>query len=207
MASILDFLNTPKGEDFISKVSEITSEDKDKITAALGLSFPMLLTAMKNNISSAEGNNSLYKALQEKDNSEKLLENIKDLDASKLIAKGGGILDHILGSNQNALTAVIASTLQMKESSASDILKMASPLLLSILSTQNKREKLDATDLEALVDSLLGSSSKFDPSLVQTFLEKNKDGNIIDNVEGMIFGGSKNDKKDGGILGGMLGGK
>lgn len=207
MASILDFLNTPKGEEFISKASEKTSENKDKITAALGLGFPILLGAIKNNISSAEGKERLDEALQDKDHNEKILANMKDIDPSKLVKEGDGILRHILGSNQNAFISVIATTLQMKESSASDILKMASPLLMSILSTQKKREKIDASGLETLIDSVLGSSSKYDPSLVQTFLEKSKDGNIIDNVEGMIFGGNKKGKKDGGTLGGMLGGK
>lgn len=207
MASILDFLNTPKGKEFISKASEKTSESKDKITAALGLGFPILLGAMKNNISSAEGKESLNNALKDKDHDEKLIANIKDINPSELIKEGGGILNHILGTNQNAVVSIIATTLQIKESSASDILKMASPLLMGILSTQKKRENIDASGLQTLIDSVLGSSSKFDPSLVQTFLEKSKDGNIIDNVEGMIFGGNKNGKNDGGILGGMLGGK
>lgn len=205
MASILDFLNTPKGEEFISKASEKTSENKEKVTAALGLGFPILLGALKNNISSAEGKKRLNEALEEKD--KKIIENVRDINPSKLVEEGDGILRHILGSNQNAFISVIATTLQMKESSVSDILKMASPLLMSILSTQKEKEKIDASGLETLIDSVLGSSSKNDPSLVQTFLEKSKEGNIIDNVEGMIFGGNKKEKKDGGILGGMLGGK
>lgn len=207
MASILDFLNTPKGEEFITKASEKTSEDKDKITAALGLGFPILLGAMKNNISSAEGKESLNDALQDKHHNEEIIANIKDIDSSELIEQGEGILGHVLGSNEKNFISVIAGTLQIKESSAADVLKMAAPLLMSILSTQKKRDNIDVRNIETLIDSVMGSSAKFDPSLVQTFLKKNKEGNVIDDVTGMIFGGKKKGKNNGSTLGGMLGGK
>jgi len=97
--------------------------------------------------------------------------------------------------------------LQMKETSVSAIFKIAAPVLMSILSIQRRNEDIEDSELEILIDSVLGSSSKFDPSLIQTIITKSSEGNIVNDVGGMILGGGNNGKKDGGILGGMLGGK
>lgn len=207
MASILDLLSTHKGEVLISKVNQKTSESNDKIMAALAMGFPILLGAMNKNISSTEGKESLNNALNSEKHNPELIENLNNANPSELVDQGGKILNHILGSNQETIVSTIGSTLQMKESSIADILKMAAPVLMSILSTQKKNENIDSSGLENLINSVLGSSSKFDLSLIETFLDKNKDGSIIDDVGNMILGGGKKGKKDGGILGGMLGGK
>ncbi len=207
MPSILDFLNTANGNELVYKISENTSENKVKVTAALGLVFPILLGAIKNNLSSAEGKNHLNDTLSENTYNEGLINNIKNQDPAEIKEEGEKILDKYLGFNQEATYKVIGSILQISESSVSVIFKMAAPVLLRILSAQKSKEDIEASDLETLVDSVLGSSSKFDPSLIQTILTKSSEPNIIDDVQGMALGGNKSEKKDGGILGGMLGGK
>lgn len=206
MPSILDFLNTANGNELVYKISENTSENKDKVTAALGLVFPILLGAIKNNLSSAEGKNHLNDMLSENTYNEGLINNIKNQDPAEIKEEGEKILDKYLGFNQEATYKVIGSILQISESSVSVIFKMAAPVLMRILSAQKSKEDIEASDLETLVDSVLGSSSKFDPSLIQTILTKSSEPNIIDDVQGMALGGNKSEKKDGGILGGMLGG-
>lgn len=207
MASILDFLGTQKGEEYISLATEKTSESSENVTAAFGMVLPLLLGAMKRNIASPGGLERLNSALDENTSGEDFLNNIKNLDPSELTEKGTENLDKILGTNKVAIFTTVGSILQMKESSVEIISKMAALLLMNVLSTQKHKEKIASSGLVTLVDSTMGSSSKFDASLVDTFLEKSKDGNIIRDVEGQVLGGDKNGKKDGGILGGMLGGK
>jgi hypothetical protein len=207
MASILDFLGTHKGAEFISMATEITSESREKVTTALGMGLPILIGAIKMNITSPEGMETLNRALKENRNAEIFLDNINGVNSSEIKQEGSKILDNILGSNKETIFTTIGSTLQMKESSVANILKMASFLLMNILSFQKHKDNITFSELESLVNSIMGASSQFDASLIETFLEKSKDGSIIKDVEGLVLGSDENRKKDGGILGGMLGGK
>jgi hypothetical protein len=207
MASILDLLNTDKGEKIISKASERTSESEEKVTQVIGMALPLLLGAMKRNISSPAGKVDLNRALNSEKHGANYLENIGDMDAEEMTEDGGQILDHILGDTQNNIITTIATTLGMKNSTVAEITKMLAPMLLSILATQKKKANVDASGLEELLSSVMGATGKFDNSLIETLLDNKGDINVINDVKGMILGGGKTGKKDGGILGGMLGGK
>lgn len=207
MASILDLLNTPKGEVLVNKVNQKTSENNDQITAALGMALPILLGAINKNITSPDGKESFNNALNSPKHNPEVLDNLKEVEPNELVDEGDKILNHILGSNKESVISSLGNTLQMKESSVASILKMAAPVLMSILATQKKKENIEPSGLESLINSVSGSSARFDTSLIETLLDQNKDGSIIDDVGNMILGGGKKGKKDGGILGGMLGGK
>tara|TARA_R100000935_G_scaffold58257_1_gene94582 strand:+ start:1754 stop:2371 length:618 start_codon:yes stop_codon:yes gene_type:complete len=205
MASILDLLNTNVGEDFISKVSENTSENEDKISTALGMALPFLVGAMQKNIKTNSGAESLNRALNDNKHGDVLLNNLKSVKASEMSNEGEKILGHILGEKQNMITKTIGNTLNMKESSVSNILKMAAPLLMSVLANLKSKENVQSSGLNDLLDSVMGSSGVQNVSLIETLLDRDGDGSVIDDVTGMIFG--RNKKGGGGILGGMLGGK
>jgi hypothetical protein len=207
MASILDLLNTDKGEEIISKASERTSESEEKVTQVIGMALPLLLGAMKRNISSPEGKKDLNRVLNSEKHGANYLENLGDMDPEEMTEDGGQILDHILGGTQNNIITTIATTLGLKNSTVAEITKMLAPTLLSILATQKKKANVDASGLEELISSVMGATGKFDNSLIETLLDNKGDINVINDVKGMILGGGKSGKKDGGILGGMLGGK
>lgn len=207
MASILDLLNTNKGEALISKASERTSASEEKVTQVIGMALPLLLGAMKRNIYSTEGQKSLNKALSSEKHGEDYLENLNNLDPEEMTVEGGKILNHIFGEKQNNIITTIATTLGMKNSNVAEITKMAAPSLMSILASQKRKENIDLSGLNELLSSVMGSSGKFDNSLIETLLDNKGDINVINDVKGMILGGGKSGKKEGGILGGMLGGK
>lgn len=205
MASILDILNTSVGEDFIAKASKNTDENKDNISAALGMALPILVGAMKKNIKSGTGEESLNKALNNNKHGDALLDNIKSVDSSNMSAEGEKILGHLLGGKQDMISKTIGSTLNMNESSVSSIIKMAAPLLMSVLASQKRKDNVPSSGLGTLLDSVMGSSGAHDASLIEKLLDRDGDGSVIDDVSGMIFGGNK--KSGGSLLGGMLGGK
>lgn len=207
MATILDLLNTDKGEKFIARVSEKTSESKEQVTALMGMVLPLLLGSMLKNIHTDEGKESLDSALNQEKHGEDFLSNLEHTDPAAMTSEGGKILDHILGGQKDNVINTLAGAIQMKTSSITAILYMTAPLLMSILGTQKKKEQIDASGLENLLSSVMGASGKFDSSLIEAFLDKDNDGNILNDVKSMILGGTNGGKKEGGILGGMLGGK
>ena len=49
MASILDFLDTEKGKQFIQKSSDQVNESPEKVKSVLGMALPMIMGALKKN--------------------------------------------------------------------------------------------------------------------------------------------------------------
>jgi len=206
MASILDLLNTPMGEELVKKASSKTSEDKGKVTSALGMALPLILGAMKRNTTDPEGAENLDKALQSEKHNGDVLNNLEEKDAEELTGEGSKILNHVLGSRQSGISKTIAGALNMDESSVNKILEMAAPVIMGLLGQQKRKDNVGASGLSGLLGSVMGSNSSHDQSLVETLLDADGDGSVIDDVAGMVLGGKKG-KKGGSLLGGMLGGK
>ncbi|UBZ06423.1 DUF937 domain-containing protein [Salegentibacter mishustinae] len=206
MASILDLLNTQMGEELVKKASSKTSEDKGKVTSALGMALPLILGAMKRNTTDPEGAENLNKALQSEKHNGDVLNNLEEKDAEELTGEGSKILNHVLGSRQSRISKTIAGALNMDESSVNKILEMAAPVIMGLLGQQKRKDNVGASGLSGLLGSVMGSNSSHDQSLVETLLDADGDGSVIDDVAGMVLGGKKG-KKGGSLLGGMLGGK
>ena len=206
MASILDLLNTQMGEELVKEASSKTSEDKGKVTSALGMALPLILGAMKRNTKDPEGAENLNKALQSEKHNGDVLNNLEEKDAEELTGEGSKILNHVLGSRQSGISKTIAGALNMDETSVNKILEMAAPVIMGLLGQQKRKDNVGASGLSGLLGSVMGSNSSHDRSLVETLLDADGDGSVIDDVAGMVLGGKKG-KKGGSLLGGMLGGK
>ena len=206
MASILDLLNTQMGEELVKKASSKTSEDKGKVTSALGMALPLILGAMKRNTKDPKGAENLDKALQSEKHNGDVLNNLEEKDAEELTGEGSKILNHVLGSRRSGISKTIAGALNMDETSVNKILEMAAPVIMGLLGQQKRKDNVGASGLSGLLGSVMGSNSSHDQSLVETLLDADGDGSVIDDVAGMVLGGKKG-KKGGSLLGGMLGGK
>lgn len=208
MASILDLLNTNTGESLIKKASEQTSENQETVNTVLGLALPLLLSAMKSNLNSDEGAESLYKALNSDKHDGSLIENSNSMDPEYLQNEGDRIVNHILGSEKKEqISSSLSSALNINKDSLSTILKMTAPVLLSILGSQKRKDNIPKEGLEGLLGTVLGSNSRHDNSFLETLLDNDGDGRIIDDISGMILGGNNSGKSDDSILGGFTGGK
>ncbi|WP_289023865.1 DUF937 domain-containing protein [uncultured Salegentibacter sp.] len=205
MASILDLLKTQVGEQLVNKASEKTSEDKEKVSTALGMALPLIIGAMKRNTRDPEATKNLDKALQSEKHNGDVLNNLENREAEELSQEGSSILSHVLGAKQNGINKTLAASLNMDESSVKNILEMAAPVIMGLLGQQKRKDNVSASGLSGLLDSVLGSNSSHDQSLLETLLDSDGDGSVIDDVAGMVLG-SKN-KKGGSLLGGMFGGK
>lgn len=207
MASILDLLKTEIGEKVIAKASEKTNESKDKVSSVLGMAMPLLLGALKNNSKDEEGAKKIAGALDSEKHNGELLKNIDQADPEEMTSEGNKILDHILGGKQSGIIKTISSTLNVSESSVNSILKMAAPVIMSLLGSQKRKDKVGASGITGLISSVLGSSSSHDSSLIDSLLEHGGDGKIIGDIAGKFLGGGKKGKEGGSILGGYTGGK
>ncbi|MDT0685609.1 DUF937 domain-containing protein [Autumnicola psychrophila] len=207
MASILDILNTQPGENLIKKAHKETNESKDDITSALVMGMPLILGALKNNSEKEKGAQALDKALTNEKHNGDLLENLQNSETGKITGEGEKIIGHVLGGQKDIIEETLSKTLGMSKNSISTILKLAAPVIMSLLGSQKRKDGVKANSLSGLIESLMGASSAHDSSLINSLIDKNNDGNIIDDVTGMVLGGGKKGKEGGSILGGFTGGK
>ena len=91
--------------------------------------------------------------------------------------------------------------------SVAQILKVAAPILMGVLGKQQRQAQVsDQSGLEGLLAGLLkGNSPQQEQSFLESILDADGDGSVIDDVAGMVLGGNKKKGGLGGLLGGLFG--
>ncbi|PTX62988.1 uncharacterized protein DUF937 [Kordia periserrulae] len=223
MSGILDLLNSDLGRQIIGGVSNEVGEDQNKTASVLSMALPVLMGAMKRNASSPEGAEGLNRALEKKHDGS-ILDNLGSLFGGGVNQEvkddGEKILGHVLGDRKQNVEKAISKQSGMDTSSIANILKVAAPLLMGMLGKQKRQLNVEnSSGLGDLLGGLLGGNATAQAPQQQSFIESildgDNDGSVLDDIAGMFFGG--NDKKDnnsnnsggglGGLLGGLFGGK
>jgi len=207
MSGILDLLSSDLGKQIISGVSSSSNQPADKTASVLSMAMPFLLGAMKKNASTPQGAEGLLGALAGKHDGG-ILDNLGGLfdgGVDKSVTDdGAGILGHILGGSQGNVENALSQKSGMDVGSVANILKVAAPILMGVLGKETRQNKVNDTNgLGSLLGGMLGGQAKQDQSFLESLLDADNDGSIIDDVAGMVLGGGQ--KKKGG-LGGLLGG-
>lgn len=209
MSGLLDLLNSPMGKQLISGVAGQTGQSESKTADVLTMAMPLLMGAMKKNTSTPGGAQGLMNALSSKHDGG-ILDDLGGLFGGgvdqSVMDDGAGILGHILGSKQPQVENALSSKSGMDAGTIAQILKIAAPILLGYLGKQTRQQSVNTPDgLNGLLGGLMGGNKAAakQQSLIETFLDSDGDGSVIDDLAGMVLnsGGSKK-----GGLGGMLGG-
>jgi len=211
MSGILDLLNSPMGKQIISGVSSQTGQSAGKTGDLLSMAMPVLMGAMQRNASTPEGASGILGALSGKHNGG-ILDNLGGLfeggvDQS-VTNDGAGILGHILGGKQPAVQNALSQKSGIDAGSVGEILKVAAPILMGVLGKQASQNNVsDANGLASLLGGMSGAQQgSKQQSLIESFLDADGDGSVIDDVAGMLLsGGGKKKGGLGGLLGGLFG--
>jgi len=208
MAGILDLLNSDLGKQIVSGVAGSTGTDSSKTSSVLTMALPLLMKGMERNAATPEGAAGLMGALSGKHDGS-ILDNLGGLFGGgvdeSVKQDGAGILGHILGSKQSGVEQIIGQKSGLDASTVSTILKVAAPLVMGYLGKQKNEQNISSSgDITGLLGGLLGGSSDTaEQSFLEKMLDADCDRSVIDDVAGMFLGG---DKKESGVIGGMIGG-
>jgi hypothetical protein len=212
MSGILDLLNSDLGKSIISGVAGQTKQDESKTSSVLTMALPVLMQAMKRNAATPQGAEGLLNALNSKHDGS-ILNNLSGLFGggvdSNVLDDGSKILGHVLGGKQQHVQNALSQKSGLDAGSVAQILKVAAPILMEVLGNQAKQQNVNsANGIDGLLGGLLGgSSAKNEQSFLESILDADGDGSIIDDVAGMVLGGNKKKGGLGGLLGGLFGGK
>tara|TARA_R110001583_G_scaffold119171_1_gene270533 strand:- start:1634 stop:2272 length:639 start_codon:yes stop_codon:yes gene_type:complete len=212
MSGILDLLNSDLGKTIISGVAGQTNQPKNKTQDVLTMALPVLMAAMKRNAASPQGAEGLLSAINSKHDGS-ILDNLGGLFGGgvddNVMTDGEKILGHVLGGKQQRVEKTLGAKAGMDASSVAQILKVAAPILMGVLGNQAKQQNVSSpSGIEGLLGGLLkGNSPQQEQSFLESILDADGDGSVIDDVAGMVLGGNKKKGGLGGLLGGLFGGK
>ena len=209
MSGLLDLLSSPMGKQLISGVANQTGQPENKTADVLSMAMPLLLGAMKKNVSSPKGAEGLMNALSSKHDGG-LLDNLGGLFGGgvdqSVINDGAGILGHVFGGKQANVENALSQKSGLDAGTVAQILKIAAPLVMAYLGKQKAQSNVnDANGLNSLLGSMLGGQPEQNQSLITTLLDADGDGSVLDDVAGMVMGTSKKKSGLGGLLGGLFG--
>lgn len=213
MSGILDLLNSDLGKTIISGVAGQTNQPQNKTQDVLTMALPVLMQAMKRNASTPQGAEGLLSAISGSKHDGGILDNLGGLFGggvdSNVLDDGGKILGHVLGGKQQHVENTLGAKAGMDAGSVAQILKVAAPILMGVLGKQAKQQNVsNSSGIESLLGGLLsGNSPQQEQSFLESILDADGDGSVIDDVAGMVLGGNKKKSGLGGLLGGLFGGK
>ncbi len=209
MSGLLDLLNSPMGKQLISGVAGQTGQPENKTADVLSMAMPLILGAMKKNVSSPQGAEGLMSALSSKHDGS-ILDNLGGLFGggvdNSVMSDGAGILGHVFGGKQPQVESALSQKSGMDAGSIANILKIAAPIVMGFLGKQKAQSNVsDANGMSSLLGGLLGGQPKQNQSLITTLLDADGDGSILDDVAGMVMNSGKKKGGLGGLLGGLFG--
>ncbi|MFI1772130.1 DUF937 domain-containing protein [Thalassobellus citreus] len=210
MSGILDLLGSDLGKTIINGVAGSTGNDTNKTSNVLTMALPVLMKAMQRNASTPQGAEGLLGALNGKHDGS-ILDNLGGLFSGgvddDVKTDGEKILGHVLGAKQQGVQKVIGEKSGLDASSVANILKVAAPILMGVLGKQKQQQNVSSSNgIGDLLGGLLGgSSAQQEQSFIESILDADGDGSVVDDVAGMLLGGNKNKGGLGGLLGGLFG--
>ncbi len=210
MSGILELLNSDLGKQVINGVSTQTGQSTEKTGSLLNMALPVLMGAMQRNASTPDGAAGLLGALNGGKHNGSILDNLGGLFEGgvddSVTNDGAGILGHILGNKQSSVENALSQKSGIDAGSVGQILKVAAPIIMGLLSKQTQQNNVTNADgLSNILGGMLGGGSgSKNQSLIESFLDADGDGSVLDDVAGMLLSGNK--KSDNSGLGGLLGG-
>jgi outer membrane protein OmpA-like peptidoglycan-associated protein len=166
-ASLLESLSGLITPDLINKAAAAFGDHPDAVTKGINAALPMLLGGMAHRASEPSFASTLFNLVSDPANDGSLLGNVASLFGSNaaslpMMAVGGKLLSSLFGSNTSAAGNALANYAGVKPSTASSLLSMGAPLVLSLLGKSTRSGNLNASSLASL---LLGQKQSFASAL------------------------------------------
>ena len=194
LEALLGLLQGQDIENLASQVGGNEGEVKNGVMAAL----PAMLAALGKNAGTEKGAEELNNALENKHDGS-ILDNLSGYLSNPDLKDGAGILNHLFGNQTSNVANAVSQSSGLDTNGSMKMLQMLAPILMGILGQQKKQNNLDAKGLGSLTSMLASNfgSEAGTSGIMETvtnLLDANKDGNVVDDIMGMVgkfFGGNK----------------
>ena len=194
LEALLGLLHRQDLGNLASQVGGNEGEVKNGVMAAL----PAMLAALGKNAGTEKGAEELNNALEKKHDGS-ILDNLSGYLSNPDLKDGAGILNHLFGNQTSNVANAVSQSSGLDTNGSMKMLQMLAPILMGMLGQQKKENNLDAKglgNLTSMLASNFGSEAGTSGIMetVTNLLDANKDGNVVDDIMGMVgkfFGGNK----------------
>ena len=186
-----------QGQD-LGQLAEQVGGNEGQVKSGVMAALPAMLTALSKNTGTEKGAEELNNALETKHDGS-ILNNLSEYLSNPDLKDGAGILNHLFGSQTSNVANAVSQSSGLDSNGSMKMLQMLAPVLMGMLGQQKKQNNLDAEGIGNLTSMLAsnfgseaGASGIMD--VVTNLLDANKDGNVMDDIMGMVgklFGGNK----------------
>ena len=186
-----------QGQD-LGQLAEQVGGNEGQVKNGVMAALPAMLTALSKNTGTEKGAQELNNALEKKHDGS-ILDNLSGYLSNPDLKDGAGILNHLFGNQTSNVANAVSQSSGLDTNGSMKMLQMLAPILMGMLGQQKKQNNLDAEGIGNLTSMLAsnfgseaGASGIMD--VVTNLLDANKDGNVMDDIMGMVgklFGGSK----------------
>ena len=186
-----------QGQDLGNLASQVGGNEGEVKNGGMA-ALPAMLAALGKNAGTEKGAEELNNALEKKHDGS-ILDNLSGYLSNPDLKDGAGILNHLFGNQTSNVANAVSQSSGLDTNGSMKMLQMLAPILMGILGQQKKQNNLDAKglgNLTSMLASNFGSEAGASGIMeaVTNLLDANKDGNVMDDIMGMVgkfFGGNK----------------
>ena len=186
-----------QGQD-LGQLAEQVGGNEGQVKNGVMAALPAMLTALSKNTGTEKGAQELNNALETKHDGS-ILNNLSGYLSNPDLKDGAGILNHLFGNQTSNVANAVSQSSGLDTNGSMKMLQMLAPILMGMLGQQKKQNNLDAEgigNLTSMLASNFGSEAGVSGimDVVTNLLDANKDGNVMDDIMGMVgkfFGGNK----------------
>lgn len=186
-----------QGQD-LGQLAEQVGGNEGQVKNGVMAALPAMLTALSKNTGTEKGAQELNNALEKKHDGS-ILDNLSGYLSNPDLKDGAGILNHLFGNQTSNVANAVSQSSGLDTNGSMKMLQMLAPILMGMLGQQKKQNNLDAEgigNLTSMFASNFGSEAGASGIMeaVTNLLDANKDGNVMDDIMGMVgklFGGNK----------------
>lgn len=204
MFSLQDLLGQEQGTQAVEQISQNVGAEPSLVNSAIQAALPALINGLSNNASTPEGAEALNNTLDQHHSDGGVLGNLGGL-ASMIFGGGdqapapqadaGGILGHILGSNQGAVAQDVSQKTGLGTGQVAQILMFLAPIVMGYLGKQKQEQGVGAQGIGGLLGGLLGGAQQAAPQssgnpvldMASSVLDRDHDGSAMDDIASMAF--------------------
>ena len=184
MSSLFETLLGQLDGEPLSQIGSQLGLDENATRKAVPAALASLMGGLAGNTSRGGGAEALLGALQ-RDHDGSVLDSLSSVITNPQAASGSGILRHVFGTNQSAVTSGLSRGTGVSSDSMSQLLTMLAPMVLGALGKTQKERGLDAGGLSDLLGSERETIRRASPEglgVLGQLLDADGDGQIADDV-------------------------
>jgi hypothetical protein len=164
-------------------------------TSAAQNVFTTLMGAVTKNASTPQGAESLNKALDKNHTGSGVMDNLMSFlgsgateNVSAKAEDGNGILKHMLGNKQEGVLQGLSQMNNMSPEATKTLMSTVAPMVMSMLGNAKQQQGFDASSITQFLGNQQPKTGNNQLSGIMSMLDSDGDGNIVDDIGGMLGG-------------------